>query len=38
MRIHRARTILLSAVLAAATLLGTVATVLAGGGTTPIPK
>jgi hypothetical protein len=38
MRIHRARTIFISGFLAAATLLTTVVTVLAGGGTTPIPK
>jgi hypothetical protein len=37
-RIHRARTFFVSAILATAALLGTVITVLADGGTLPIPK
>jgi hypothetical protein len=38
MRFHRARTISISAILAAAAFLATVATVLADGGGGPIPK
>jgi len=37
-QIHRARTIVVSAILATAALLTTVLTVLADGGTNPIPK
>jgi hypothetical protein len=37
-RIHRVRPILASAIFAAAALLGTVITVLAGDGGGPIPK
>jgi hypothetical protein len=35
---HRVRTILVSAIFAATALLGSVVTVLAGGGGGPIPK
>ena len=38
MRFHRARTITISAILATAAFLATVATVLADGGGGPIPK
>jgi len=38
MRFHRARTLTISVILAAATFLGSVATVLAGGAPGPVPK
>ena len=38
MRLHRARTFTISAILAAATVLASVATALAGGGPGPIPR
>ena len=38
MRLHRARSLVISAVLATAAILASVATVLADGGSVPFPK